>query len=84
MKLIYISKAKLLDINEIGEIMADSIINYFTDIKNQELINRCINNGIIFKKRKTIQSNITNKVFVFTGHLNSFSRREVCQNCHLV
>jgi len=76
MKLIYISKAKLLDINEIGEIMADSIINYFTDIKNQELINRCINNGIIFKKRKTIQSNITDKVFVFTGHLNSFSRRE--------
>ena len=75
-KLINTSIDELLTINEIGEIMADSITNYFSNIDNQKIITRCIDSGVTFKEKNVIQSNITNKIFVFTGNLNLFTRAE--------
>ena len=57
--------------------MADSIVNYFNNLDNIHLINRCLSGGIKFKKVDTIiQSSITGKVFVFTGNLGSLSRKD--------
>jgi len=71
------SREDLLLINEIGDIMADSLIDYFSDNKNRLLIEKCIEGGLIFEKVKKIKNTlITNKIFVFTGTLKNFSRND--------
>ena len=71
------SKDELISINEIGEVMANSIIEYFSDENNKKLINQCIDGGLIFKEVNEIKrSQISGKIFVFTGTLNQISRLE--------
>jgi len=71
------STDELRSINEIGEVMADSIIEYFSDENNKKLINKCIDGGLIFKEVDEITfSQISGKIFVFTGTLNQISRSE--------
>ena len=69
------SKDDLININEIGEIMAESIITFFQDEKNILIIEKCLKAGLVFKtstiNKKTI---ISDKIFVFTGHLNAYPR----------
>ena len=65
----------LIDIHEIGEIMAESIIDYFNNEENVVIINRCIESGLIFNTPKNkIESQITDKVFVVTGSLKIMKR----------
>tara|TARA_Y100000994_G_scaffold249557_1_gene262039 strand:- start:330 stop:2333 length:2004 start_codon:yes stop_codon:yes gene_type:complete len=76
-KLINTNLDELLAIYDIGEVMANSIIDYFHDIDNIHIINRCLSGGIQFQKvEKNIASSITGKVFVFTGNLGSLSRKD--------
>ena len=71
------SKEELLGINEIGEIMADSIVEYFSNNDNQILIKKCIDGGLLFQKVKKVKHTIiTDKIFVFTGTLESMSRND--------
>jgi DNA ligase (NAD+) len=75
-KLITTSKEELINIKEFGEIMADSLINYFSNEHNIKNIYSCLDMGLVFSKTtKTIESIITNKIFVFTGNLKQFSRK---------
>ena len=70
-------KDELISINEIGEVMANSIIEYFSDENNKKLINQCIDGGLIFKEVNEIKSSqISGKIFVFTGTLHQISRSE--------
>ena len=76
-KLINTSKEELINIKEFGEIMAESLINYFANEKNIKNIYNCLDMGLVFSKRnKNIKSIITNKIFVFTGNLEKFSRQK--------
>ena len=78
--LISATEDELININEIGPTMSNSIIAYFNELSNIEKINRCINAGLIFQKPKNIQtSSITNKIFACTGSLEKYSRNEVKQ-----
>jgi len=71
------SKEQLIIIHEIGSIMADSIIDYFSDTNNQFIISKCLDNGVTFIPVKDIQSsNITNRIFVFTGNLKGMKRQD--------
>ena len=71
------SKDELLNINEIGEIMADSILEYFSNNDNQLLIKKCVDGGLLFQKIKKAKNTIiTGKIFVFTGTLNQISRSD--------
>ena len=79
-KLINSSKNQLLNINEIGEIMAESIISYFNNDKNIKIVNRCISSGIKFKLSEIVQSDIANQTFVFTGNLKKFKRNEAIKS----
>ena len=72
------SENQLININEIGPTMANSILVYFNKSNNIEKINRCIEAGVVFKKPKDIKiTNITNKTFVCTGSLKNYSRNKV-------
>ena len=74
--LINTNKNKLLDLHDIGDVMADSIIDYFSNLDNIHIINKCLAGGIQFKAvDSAIESSITNKTFVFTGNLGSLSRK---------
>ena len=76
-KLIQAKMEDLTIIHEIGEIMAESIVNFFTDTSNQRVIQVCMNSGIQFAEVEQIQeSQFTGKTFVFTGSLEKFSRED--------
>ncbi len=68
---------QLKGMHGIGLIMAQSIFDFFKDITNINIINRCIIAGVTFKVVQEIKNtSITNLVFVFTGKLTQFTRKE--------
>ena len=76
-KLMIASNQKLIEIPEIGEVMAHSINEYFSNKDNISKILKSINGGLKFKTIDKVEnSKIQNKVFVFTGTLSAISRSE--------
>ena len=76
-KLINSTYEELININEIGEIMANSIIEYFNNSKNIYVINQCLSSNLKFDTFKNNKNTIiTNKSFVFTGTLKKYSRSQ--------
>ena len=64
------SKEELIEIPEIGEIMAQSIVEFFKKSENLNIIDRCLAAGLVFKKVSEVKpSIISGKTFVFTGSL---------------
>ena len=67
----------LLSIHEVGEIMANSITDYFNNQNNKHIIKRCIQSGISFKSRTIFRdSKLAGKIFVITGSLKNIKRAE--------
>ena len=74
------TKEDYLLINEVGDIMAESLLSYFSYKKNIDLIEKCINSGLIFENiNQKIDTIISDKKFVFTGSFDSFSRKEASE-----
>jgi len=76
-----IINAKIEDLSKIdgiGEIVGQSIINYFKNKKNLELIEKLKKFGLRFKSKKQISKKafLKGKTFVFTGELDSMTRQE--------
>ena len=64
------SKEELIEIPEIGEIMAQSIVEFFKNSENLNIIDRCLAAGLVFKKVSEVKASIiSGKTFVFTGSL---------------
>lgn len=72
------SKEKLTNVFEIGESIAESILQFFCDEKNLLIIERLQKHGLLFSSAKKIitENAFTNKSFVLTGSLENFSREE--------
>ena len=67
----------LIPIYEIGEIMAESIVDFFADRSNQRVVQACMDSEIQFAEVEQIQdSEFSGKTFVFTGGLEKFSRND--------
>ena len=74
------TKENFLSIDEIGNIMGESLLLYFSNQKNIDLIQRCIDLGLTFKNiNQKINTIISGKKFVFTGSFNAFSRKEAVE-----
>ena len=68
-------KSDLLKIHEIGQIVANSIIDFWHDEKNINIVNNCLSRGVTIKSTSTPTSNLLdNKIFVFTGALKLLNR----------
>jgi DNA ligase (NAD+) len=68
---------QLVNIHEIGDIMAQSIIDFFADDNNNLIIQECVQLGVKFEEVEIIQpSSISGKTFVFTGSLEKFTRKD--------
>jgi DNA ligase (NAD+) len=71
---------KLSNIEGVGEVVAQSIYEYFHDEKNIELIKKLFNNGVRIKKTDNQKDKrLNNKIFVLTGSLEKMSRDEAKQ-----
>jgi DNA ligase (NAD+) len=66
----------LILIDEIGDIVAKSITDYFSDDYNMTIINRMIISGVIFKKIIKKSNLLHNNSFVISGTLPSLSRNQ--------
>ena len=68
-------ESELLEINEIGEIVAKSIIEFWNNKNNLTIVNNCIERGVVIEKIKESSSNsLDGEIFVFTGSLNLINR----------
>jgi len=70
-------KEEIVAVSDVGEKMADSIIQYFADEKNIEFINRLKNSGVNTEYTSSVTgSYFLGKVFVLTGTLSTMKRNE--------
>lgn len=78
-RLIEVSKEELDSIPEIGEIVAESIYQWFRDPKNRELIKRLKEAGVKMTAsvgQIQVDERFSGKTFVLTGKLERFTRDE--------
>jgi DNA ligase (NAD+) len=68
----------LININEIGEMIAQSIVNYFEKPENIELICKLESYGLnmSYETAKVIDHEFNGKTFVLTGKLENYTRDE--------
>ena len=68
-------ESELLEINEIGKIVAKSIVEFWNDKNNLSIVNNCIERGVVIEQIKESSSNsLDGEIFVFTGSLNLINR----------
>jgi len=67
--LIDASKSELLQVDEVGEKIADSIITYFSNEDNRSLISRLMNYGLQFNENneRIISKKLSGLIFVISG-----------------
>jgi DNA ligase (NAD+) len=65
-------------VHEIGQTMAESIVNFFNQKESLELIDRLLNLGVHPKAelRAPVSSSLAGKSFVFTGGLETMARED--------
>ncbi len=72
---------ELIEVEEIGDIIAESIYRYFNNEKNRELISRLKNAGIQFEIKEESVQNISDKLsgksIIISGVFQNFSRDEI-------
>jgi len=76
------SLEKLIDVDDVGEIVADHIVKFFEQTHNQEVINGLLEAGIHWdapQKLEQTASAFTGKVVVLTGTLTQVTRSEAKQ-----
>ncbi len=77
-KLFSISKEELTEIPDIGEITAESIVNYFSHPQTREIVSGLENNGVvtIMESTENAEGMLSGYTFVITGTLANMSRDE--------
>ena len=73
-----LNKDELVDIDEIGEVIAQSLVNYFRNEDNIKLINKLSELGLNTKYRSNVvlKEEFNDKTFVLTGKLEIYKRDE--------
>lgn len=80
-KLMNASYEQLCAVNEIGEIMADSLQKFFQSLQTQDLIERLKKAGVNMQmeEEENIDDRFQNMTFVLTGTLPTMSRNEASE-----
>lgn len=73
-KLMNTTKEELLAVPQIGEVVADSVVEFFADKKHGELIERLLSHITLEAPPRRAAGPLTGKTFVLTGTLESMSR----------
>lgn len=79
-KLKNVTKEELLDVEDIGDVIADNILEYFQDEENLKEINRLFSAGItINESNLVIGEKLKGLTFVLTGALPNYTRPEMSE-----
>ncbi len=72
------SEDDILEVYEIGPSISGSVVKFFSDKHNLNIIDRLKKHGLNFESKKKIakETFFTSKTFVLTGSLSTFSREE--------
>lgn len=73
------TEEELVELPDIGSIVAGEIVKFFQDDQIIEGINHLLERGIVFEKtaKQEIKESIADKKFVLTGSLKSYTRKEL-------
>ena len=73
-----VSVDELIAIDEIGDVIAKSVVDYFSDLENQEMINNLESLGLNMRYESNLveKAEFTGKTFVLTGKLEIYKRDE--------
>jgi len=78
------TKNQLIEIDEIGEIVAQSIVSFWENKENINSIKRCLNRGVkISEPEKNKSDHLKDTIFVFTGTLNLLNRNDAKKKVEL-
>jgi DNA ligase (NAD+) len=70
---------ELLNVNDVGPIVAESIINFFSELDNQNVISSLINAGVHWEESEgqpITTGHLSGQIFVITGTLPNLSREQ--------
>ena len=67
---------ELEEINEVGPIVAEAIVNFWSNETNLNMVNECFRYGVSFYQKKLESQNLSGLSFVFTGTLKTIKRSE--------
>ena len=74
------TSAELLEIKDVGDVIANNIVEFFADSKNIEEINRLINVGVTILEAQNnnvaTSGAFVNKTVVLTGTLENYTRQQ--------
>lgn len=77
-KLTSASQSELCSINDIGEIVAENLYNYFRNKINQSKINNLVKLGVKIRYTNTISDNkLSGNVYVITGTFKNINRADI-------
>lgn len=75
------SKEELIEIDGVGEKVAEAVYNYFMDEESLEIVKGLKKAGVNFKEEdeeiEPVNSEFSGKTFLFTGKLEKFKRDEI-------
>ena len=78
------TEGQLIEIDEIGDIVAQSIVSFWENKKNINSIKRCLDRGVkISKPEKNKSDHLKDTIFVFTGTLNLMNRNDAKKKVEL-
>lgn len=75
-KLINSSLEEIIEIENIGPIVAQSIFDFFRDKINLGFVEKLLKNGVVIIYKESKSKKLEKKVFVLTGTLSTMSREE--------
>ena len=80
-EMMHATKEEFLEIDEIGEIMAESLVDFFGNNQTKDLIEKLKNVGINIKgnKQEISDNRFEGMIFVLTGTLPSLSRNDAIE-----
>ena len=79
-RLMKMSPEELVELDNVGPIVARSIATFFADKRNKEIVAKLIDAGVTTVERtKKVQGPLTGKTFVITGTLEDYSRDAATQ-----
>lgn len=75
-KIMAAEKEELLAVPDVGEVVADSIFDFFCREENRRLIQKLLKNGVRIINPRRHSAALAGKTFILTGTLASLSRAE--------
>jgi len=70
------SLEEFLRVKDIGEVVAQSVFEWFNSKVGQQLIDKLIKSGIEIDRVKTVKKKLLDLTFVLTGELDKFTREQ--------